>query len=105
MALNINNATIGYDANEVQTALNNIRTDVIGATQDALRQNMNSLREAVDNVWVGQSAENFKSNMSTDMEAICSYLDEAYESLKNELNQITNEMSQIDENLVEKRSE
>ncbi len=105
MALNITNATIGFDSNEVQTALNNIRTDVIGATQESLRQNMSSLREAVDAVWVGQSAENFKTNMTTDMEAICKSLDDAFESLKNELTQITNGMAEIDQNLVEKRSE
>lgn len=60
MALTIQGATIGYDANEVQTALNNIHTQVIEEAQNQLRQQLTQLDASVDEIWVGQSAETFK---------------------------------------------
>ncbi len=105
MALTIQGADIGYDANEVQTALNNIHTQVIEEAQNQLRQQLTQLDASVDEIWVGQSAETFKKNMQTDVDAICQGLNDTYEILKNEFSQITASMAEIDANLVQERGE
>ena len=105
MALTIQGADIGFDANEVQAALNDIHTQVIEQAQNDLRIQLSDLDNAVDEIWVGQSAEIFKKNMQTDVEAICQGLSDAYEVLKSEFSQITSSMTEIDANLVQERSE
>ena len=57
MALNIEGATIGFDANNVQTALNNLNTKCIGDAIRKMNDSMSELREYVDSAWVGASAE------------------------------------------------
>ena len=103
--LNIGGADIGFDANEVQRALNDIHAHVIETTENALRFNLTNLDAAVDEVWSGKSAETFKSNMHFDVEAICKALDEAYEGLKIQFAQMTNAMNEFDANLIQERSE
>ena len=56
MALTIQGADIGFDANEVQAALNDIHTQVIEQAQNDLRRQLSDLDNAVDEIWVGQSA-------------------------------------------------
>ena len=105
MALNIEGATLGVDANNVQTALNNLNTYCIQETISLMNSSMASLREAVDTAWVGQSAEVFKNNMEKDKETISKALNDTYEVLKSEMYQIVNEMEAADAELVKERSE
>ena len=56
MALNIEKATLGYDANNVTDAINSLNTDVIVESETKLRNSLSTLFSAVDAVWVGQSA-------------------------------------------------
>ena len=105
MALTIQGADIGYDANEVQTALNNIRAQVIEEAQNQLRQQISDLENSVDEIWVGKSADNFKKNMQKDVNDICKGLDETYEMLKDEFNHITARMANIDATLVDERND
>ena len=102
--LNIEKATLGYDANNIQKLLNKINYEVIFEAQKALRQNLSDLRKATDEVWVGYSAMNFKSNMDSDVDKICSALDETFEVLKGQLNDIVNKMDADDKNLVTRRN-
>lgn len=105
MALTIENASIGFDANNIQEALNNLNTNVIRNTIIAMNQSMSTLREFVDSAWVGSSAEQFKNNMETDKEKIAQALEDTYEVLKSEMYQIVNEMQAADEELVKARAE
>ena len=75
MALNIEGATLGYDANNVQDALNSLNMQVIEGSKIRLKNSLLSLRETVDSVWVGQSAEQFKKNMDYDVDTIFNALD------------------------------
>ena len=59
----IEGATIGFDQNNVATAINNLQVHVINDTITKMNESMASLREYVDNAWVDQSAEIFKENM------------------------------------------
>lgn len=105
MALNIDNATIGFDVNNVETALNNLNTRVIQDTINKMNSSMQSLRDYVDSAWVGQSAEQFKANMESDKEKISQSLMDTYDVLKSEMYQIVNEMAAADEALIQGRAE
>ncbi len=103
MALDIHGATFGVDANGISTLENNINVQCIEKTITAMNAGMAALRTAVDNAWVGTSAENFKSNMETDKDAVVDGLHQSYEILKGELEDIAAKMGEVDETLVPKR--
>ncbi len=105
MALNIEGATIGFDANNVETALSNLNTKCIQDTINKMNSSMAALRDAVDAGWQGQSAETFKNNMEKDKETISKALNDTYEVLKSEMYQIVNEMAAADAELVKERAE
>lgn len=103
MALNIENATIGFDANNVETALSNLNTRVIQDTIQKMNNSMSQLREYVDSAWVGASANQFKTNMESDKSHISQALQDTYDVLKSEMYQIINEMAAADQELVKGR--
>ena len=105
MALTIEGATLGYDANNIQALLNDMNTEVIQKTKTTMRNALDGLRNDVDAVWVGASAEKFKSNMEIDVGVIARGLDQAFENLKAELNQIVSAMDKIDQSLVQGRGQ
>ena len=104
MALTIEGASIGFDANEIQALLNDMNTKCIQDTISKMNTGMSDLRNAVDAGWVGASAEQFKKNMETDKETISNALNTAFEVLKEELNNIVAKMSEMDEGLIQARS-
>lgn len=103
MALTIENATIGFDATNVEGALRNLNTRVINDTIKAMNSSMGTLREAVDAAWVGQSAETFKNNMEADKDSVTKGLEETFEALKTEMYEIVNKMGEADAELVKER--
>ena len=103
MALTIEGATVGYDSGEVQTAINNLHTKCIADTKNLMTKEMSTLRTAVDNAWVGQSAESFKNNLQADLTTISNALDETFNVLQSELFEIVNKMDEMDQNLVKER--
>lgn len=48
MALTIENASIGYDANNLRSTLNNIHNNCVETTKSALKTNLDELRTAID---------------------------------------------------------
>lgn len=102
--LEIENATIGVDQNGVTKALNNMRTNVITETQNAIRKNWEDLQTKVDDAWVGKSAEVFKSNMLSDVNMVNKALDEAFEVLQSELYDLVDQVEEADSTLIEGRS-
>lgn len=105
MALNIERATLGYDANNVQEAFNSLNQEVIGKTIVDMQQGLDTLRAATDAVWVGTSAEQFKKNMEYDADFISKCLEETRDILKAELDEIVNKMDEIDQTLVTGREQ
>ena len=103
MALEIEGASIGYDSNNLQSTLMDIHTDCIIKAQNELRTNLKDLNDALNECWVGVSADNFKSNMEKDVEGICKGLESAYNDLVEEFKGILAELAKIDEELVTKR--
>lgn len=105
MALTIENATMGFDVNNIETALNNLNTRVIQDTINKMNSSMQGLRDYVDAAWVGSSAEQFKTNMESDKTKIAQALQDTYDVLKSEMYQVVNEMAEVDDNLVKGRAE
>ena len=92
MALNIEGATIGYDADNVEKALNNLEVNCINATIDKMNSSMSTLFDAVNAAWVGVSANQ-----------VVQALRETYDVLKGEIDDIVAKMAAMDEDLVEAR--
>ena len=103
MALTISGATFGVDANELRTALNNINVQVIEKAESTMRAGLSNLQDAVDAVWVGKSAETFKTNMVHDQNTVAGKLQATYKSLVNEFSRISKEMFEKESELITKR--
>ena len=100
MALTIENATIGRDANNLQSTLNHIHNNCVETTKSALKTNLDELRTAVDNCWVGNSAEKFKEQMQRNVDDICKGLDLAYEGLCSTFNTAQSDMQAVDDSIA-----
>lgn len=106
MGLGINGATIGYDTNELNDAMQRLNTEVISVAIEKMTSEMATLREQVDAVWVGQSAESFKNNMEFDKKVIIDALEKIRdEEIRGFMDQIVSNFDEIDQNLVKERSE
>ena len=103
MALTIQGATIGVDANGIQALINELQTHVIDDTISAMNAAQSGLRDKVDAAWVGQSAENFKTNMETDKKVLETALKESFDTLKSELYNIASTIGEEDQSLVQTR--
>lgn len=100
MALTIENASFGYDANNLQSTLNNIHNNCVESTKSALRTNLDELRTAIDNCWVGSSAEKFKDQMQRNVDDICKGLDLAYDSLCSTFYNAQSDMQSVDDEIA-----
>lgn len=103
MALTIEGASHGYDENNMVTTLEHVHNNCVQEAKTALRNNLAQLNNSVNDCWVGQSAETFKQNMNHDVEEICKGLDAAYEGLEAEFKKVLAGLSEIDQELIEKR--
>lgn len=106
MGLSIDGATIGYDANELNDAMQRLNTEVISVAIEKMTSGMETLRDQVDAVWVGKSAESFKNNMEFDKKVIIDALEKIRdEEIRGFMDQIVSNFDEIDQNLVKERSE
>jgi len=104
MALTLEGASIGVDANGVTALINDINTQVVEETCNKLDSGLGDLHAAVDAVWVGKSAENFKANLETNANNIKQCINDTKEELVAVLNEIVQNFNQMDEELVTKYS-
>ena len=101
--LNISGATFGVDSNELQTALNNLNVQVVQKTIETMRGKLSELQNTVDEIWVGQSATQFKNNIAADQNAVAEGLNDAYETLKGSFYAIAKKIADEDAKLVKGR--
>lgn len=103
MALTITGATVGYDKANTDSAIKSLHEEAVTKTIQGLESGYAELENAVDEVWVGTSAETFKQNIKTDIETIKKALEESYDTLKKEIYEIVNKMDEIDQSVISKR--
>lgn len=104
MALTIEGASQGYDRGGVEVLMQRIHSEVINEAKNSMQNNLSNLNTAIDDIWQGQSATNFKNNMALDVQSIKDALDATYEVLNTEIHQVANAMAQVDQELVKARS-
>ncbi|MBR3236445.1 hypothetical protein IKF92_02075 [Candidatus Saccharibacteria bacterium] len=100
---NIQQSTIGYDTQGVDDMLREIKTKVILEAAEEMKTSVNSLNEAIDSIWVGTSADQFKQNMQSDVTKISRKLEESYNVLESRIWGIVSSMSEADQNLIKSR--
>ena len=99
MALGIDGATFGYDIAGTQQFLNELKASYLDqAAQDA--RNTNDILAAVDQSWAGQAAEDFKTALNEDGNALAKTLEELYYQLENQINNISSSIADIDSGLM-----
>lgn len=103
MPLTITGATVGYDNGGVNQLMQDIHANMIEEAANQLETNLETLNTAVDEVWVGHSADVFKENMRTDVTKIKEALNKAYDSLSSEISQVVQRMGEVDQELVKNR--
>ncbi len=64
---NFTNASVGYDASGLDDYIHQIKTNVIEKTANDIETEMNTQMNAVNDYWVGASAEAFKELMKSDV--------------------------------------
>ena len=104
MALNIDGSTIGYDTPGVGALKEQIHRQCIQETVDVLTACWTKLQDAVDQAWVGHSAEVFKNNFSHDVNSLKGALKQTDEILDTELDNIVKLLQATDSQLVQDRS-
>lgn len=105
MALNIEGASIGFDANNVGQALTNLQTRVIDEANQRMDGKFEEVQDYVNKAWMGESAEAFKDNFFSDKEVVKQALEETHQALKSEMYSIVNAMAEVDQNLVQRRNQ
>ncbi len=99
MALSIENATFGYDANGLQQAINNLNLKCVTETISAINGGMADLRSSVDAAWKGQAAEKFKTKMEEDADEVSSAIQEAGEALTSSLKTFVSNLADVDNSI------
>lgn len=105
MSLQLSNATVGYDRTGVQRLIASLDEQTVQQTNSLLIKELEKLNTATDAAWVGSSADIFKKNMQTDVNNITTALTQTFDTLKNEIYQIVNEMDNIDQNVISARGD
>ena len=99
MALGIDGATFGYDLAGTQAFLRELKASYLDqAAADA--RNTDEIFTSIDESWVGQAAEDFKTALNEDGNALSKTLEELYYQLENQINNISASIADIDSGLM-----
>lgn len=99
MALGIDGATFGYDIAGTQAFINELKASYLDtAASDA--RNTDEILSTVDESWVGQAAEDFKTALNEDGNALAKTLEDLYYQLENQINNISSSIADIDSGLM-----
>ena len=85
MGLNIQSSTMGYDTVGLQDLIKNIKIDIIPAMATSIRNSKNDVRDTINSVWVGASANAFKDKLDRDTEVLCKTLMDLTEAVENDV--------------------
>lgn len=93
-------ATFGYDAEGKKTYLAEIKADVIDEASREAKEGVAAIKEAVDRNWQGSAAEQFKTALEKDANAIATALEELYVQLVAEVNNLGAAIADFDNGLM-----
>jgi len=101
--LGITNATQGYDLSGIGDYIEAIRANLIEKAIVEMRSGKEKIKETVDTVWSGKSADIYKKNLDHDVDVICKALTEAQRVLNQSIWHAASQVKTIDENIVKER--
>ena len=96
MAVNINNATYGYDANNLSHTINQLHLKCVQETISKLNMGLMTVRESVDNAWKGQSAEKFKKTFEEQANEVSKAIEMVGERCSSDLTNFVNSLADVD---------
>lgn len=100
-SLTIDNATIGYDVEGMNTVYKDIKANLIDEVIKQLDANVPTLISNVNNYWIGASADAFKTKIENDTAIVKKRLREIEMGLTVELNQMMRNVNNSDATLAE----
>ena len=101
MALNIDQANIGYDTVGIQEFINSLNLEVITELTQEMDAQIPKIREVVDQVWVGQSANAFKEKLERDTSIMKQTLETLKEDVEGQFAQIAKNIDNYDSAIAE----
>ncbi len=98
--LNISSANIGYDVVGMNQLINDVNTQCVVPACASLRREANNLRQTIDTVWVGKSADAFKDKVTRDTETVCTTLEKVGEMIRNQMNNAGSNVEEYDQEIA-----
>lgn len=99
MALNIERATEGYDSSNLGTLKDEIKTSCIDPAVSQLKVELETLKTAIDEIWVGDSANRFKDKMEKHVESAQRQMKEKRNEIDSFLEGVIGQLRSVDENI------
>ena len=100
--LSIDQATLGYDTQGMQDAVNRLNLFVFTEIVVSLRNAIVPLNLAVDSMWAGQAANAFKNKFEKDVEVMADTLDQLRDQVEGQFATIATNVDQYDSDVAEK---
>lgn len=101
MALNIDQADIGYDAIGINDFISKLNLEVITELTILMQAQVPMLRLVVDQVWFGQAANAFKTKLENDTETMKKTLQEIRSELLGQFAQIAQNVDNYDAQIAD----
>ena len=98
--LNISSANIGYDIAGMNKLINDVNTECVTPACVAMRREVANLRQTIDTVWVGKSADAFKDKISRDTEDLCKTLETVGEMIREQMNNAGSNVEAYDQEIA-----
>ena len=99
MALTIENATEGYDSSNLNALKEEIKTACIDPAIDDLGKGLEDLKNAIDQIWVGDSANRFKDKMENHISNAQKLMRTVKSDVELYLGNITVQLREVDESI------
>lgn len=97
VGLSIEGATIGYDSVELTNCINNINTYIVNEIISTINRSVPEIRNTVDTVWSGRSADAFKNRFQYDSRTVVETLLSMKNIMESNLAQIGANVDEYDQ--------
>ncbi|MBR2753876.1 hypothetical protein IKD82_01805 [Candidatus Saccharibacteria bacterium] len=102
MVLTIENATVGYNAENVDDLIKSIKTEVIDNAISSFDGNFETLQQSVEEIWQGESEKKFIATIKDDIDLVKKGLNTIYQNLEGEISLIVSKMADADKKVFER---
>jgi len=99
MALTLEGATFGYDAQGLAALKRHLKINCIGLAETTLKKGINEIEQKVDASWVGTSAKKYKNKFDTDVKTTITKLKDLGDKIEAELDTAGQGMINVDESI------